>query len=301
MTVKTVVINESGTTLKLKEGNGGVYRNLATLQAKTGKHTITCNNNATYREYWVGTGLEDGDESVITITSDDCSEYQTIYIINDLANPAKLALRPVNRGVKETAVVNQTGGDVKLIKNGGAEKIVLKKDGKFLVKSAPGEAKDCNYEVEAGGKLIKISTDELAKAQRINISEVDSTPGRAKLDMVSRRLYLTEVKNKTGIAVKVMYRKGDHAGEEVKTLQTDETFTIEYDPGKKGRNYWVECPTDRTLPIASTDFTEFGRIEIVAKSESGGTELDLEKLDPRPSTGPSKNGILSKVGRFLGW
>jgi len=97
-----------------------------------------------------------------------------------------------------------------------------------------------------------------------------------------------------------MYRKGDHAGEEVKTLQTDETFTIQYDP-KKGRNYWVEYPTDKTLPIASTDFTEFGKIEIVTKSESGGTELDLEKLDPRPSTGPSKNGILSKVGRFFGW
>jgi len=108
------------------------------------------------------------------------------------------------------------------------------------------------------------------------------------------------VKNTTGIAVKVMYRKGDHAGEEVKTLQTDETFTIQYDP-KKGRNYWVEYPTDKTLPIASTDFTEFGKIEIVTKSESGGTELDLEKLDPRPSTGPSKNGILSKVGRFFGW
>ncbi|KAG0554848.1 hypothetical protein KC19_12G124600 [Ceratodon purpureus] len=314
--LKTVVINRSGTELELKEGNGGVYRKLTTLGNKdSAKYVISCDQNATYREYWVGTGVGDGADS-ITITSDDCAEYKTISIVNDPVDHAKLKLDTINRNVKVTAVVNQTGGDVKLEKD-GAEPLVIRKDEKFVIKSDPEEAKNCNYMVVAeGGSRTPISTKEVSKAQIINVNmsgQTGDTVPKPTLDMVPRGLHVTEVTNKTSGPVKVKHCRGQGGSNEsvdVATLQTNEKYTIQYDP-KKGRNYCVEyscsaapgassgsqAPNLKSLDVFSKDFAEFERIDVV--EDSAGAEARLEKLEPRPEIATSTTSILSRVLRRI--
>jgi hypothetical protein len=57
--VKTTVINYTDKALGLKEGNAGMYRHLTNLEKNGGQYKITCNTNATYREYCVVTDIPD--------------------------------------------------------------------------------------------------------------------------------------------------------------------------------------------------------------------------------------------------
>jgi hypothetical protein len=73
---QTRVVNESETSFELKQGNGGHYTWLTTLEI--GKsYTIRCDPNATYCEYWVGS-VAGKPETIIS--SDDCAEYKEIKI-----------------------------------------------------------------------------------------------------------------------------------------------------------------------------------------------------------------------------
>lgn len=90
----TTVINLSGNDYVLKEGNAGVYSQMSKLPPRSGKFTIQCNPNATYREYWVGTDLA---KVATIISSDDCMEYEVIKIKDDPVVPGKAALERVAR------------------------------------------------------------------------------------------------------------------------------------------------------------------------------------------------------------
>lgn len=82
-TTKTIVENKTSTPLVLKAGNGGVYTPLATLE-KDCKYTIKCDQNATYREFFIAQPPSSTGQSqspiTATITSDDCAEYDLIAI-----------------------------------------------------------------------------------------------------------------------------------------------------------------------------------------------------------------------------
>lgn len=299
------MINNSHTTLDLKEGNGGVYKYLHTLKAKKGKYTIKCNTNATVREYWVGTGLGDGTDSIM-INSGDCIEYETIYIVNDPEDNEKLKLDMVNRGVKQTEVVNQTGEVLQLWDDGTKVK-VLKNHEKFVIKSDPEDAKDHKYRVEIIGSSTPIpdeaiSNAQIAKAQRICVSIPEK---KMKLDMVLRNFYLTEMRNKTDNDIRLTHRKGeasdgsaDARGSDLVNISPKCERTINYDP-KKGHTYWVECG-EQKLSIEPEDFKEFKRIDVVKNSSTDPGKLELEKLEARPYMDEGKSGFFSKFLRIFG-
>jgi hypothetical protein len=78
----TLFVNCTNEVFELKEGNAGVFRNVATLQPKDdptkSKFKINLDPNATYREYVVATGM--AGEKVL-VTSDECYDSKTIKIV----------------------------------------------------------------------------------------------------------------------------------------------------------------------------------------------------------------------------
>lgn len=78
----TLFVNCTDEVFELKEGNAGVFRNVATLQSKKdltkNKYKINLDPNATYREYVVATGM--AGEKVL-VTSDECYDSSTIKIV----------------------------------------------------------------------------------------------------------------------------------------------------------------------------------------------------------------------------
>lgn len=75
---RTKVVNQTGSSIILKEGTAGVYRMLcANLQ--TGKeYNIKVDTNATYREYWCA--VTSDDDKHVVLSSDDCMEYREVRI-----------------------------------------------------------------------------------------------------------------------------------------------------------------------------------------------------------------------------
>jgi hypothetical protein len=76
--IKTTIINNSGSVLKVKEGTAGVFRIISTL-ADGGRGTISVDPNATYREYF----LIINPAHQYILTSDDCFEYSTVTVTSN--------------------------------------------------------------------------------------------------------------------------------------------------------------------------------------------------------------------------
>ena len=78
----TLFVNCTDKVFELKEGNAGVFRNVATLQPRNeptkNKFKINLDPNATYREYVVATGMT-GEK--VLVTSDECYDSVTIKIV----------------------------------------------------------------------------------------------------------------------------------------------------------------------------------------------------------------------------
>lgn len=72
--------NKTGDSFDLKEGNAGIYSKLATVPDNQ-HYDVSFDPNATYREYWVGTNSRG---MVVTISSDDCADSESIDIQRDL-------------------------------------------------------------------------------------------------------------------------------------------------------------------------------------------------------------------------
>jgi len=75
---KTKVVNETRSSITLKEGTGGVYRTLCSELKPNNAFTIKVDTNATYREYWCAVTSED--EKHVVLSSDDCLEYEEVRI-----------------------------------------------------------------------------------------------------------------------------------------------------------------------------------------------------------------------------
>lgn len=75
--VTTKVINNSDSSVEIKEGNAGVYCRIGEVLAHNSL-TLTVNQHATYREYWCATQPNDGEK--VILTSDDCVECEEVEI-----------------------------------------------------------------------------------------------------------------------------------------------------------------------------------------------------------------------------
>lgn len=74
--MKTVIRNKSEHAVSVKEGAGGVYRQLSRIEHD--KHyVINVNSDATYREYVI---IVDEIGQSLTLSSDDFQEYREIVI-----------------------------------------------------------------------------------------------------------------------------------------------------------------------------------------------------------------------------
>lgn len=73
----TKIINLSGVRLTLKEGNAGVYSNVAVL-SEGESFTFGFDPNSTYRELWIAATENYG---VLIISSDELAELESITII----------------------------------------------------------------------------------------------------------------------------------------------------------------------------------------------------------------------------
>lgn len=79
----TLFVNCTDKVFELKEGNAGVFRNVAILHSQKdpnakNKFKVNLDPNATYREYAVATGMT-GEK--VLVTSDDCYDSSTITIV----------------------------------------------------------------------------------------------------------------------------------------------------------------------------------------------------------------------------
>ena len=88
--VSTTFVNKTSIDFKLKEGNAGVYRDLAVLKGvdadgqprPDGQHTVTLDLHATYREYTVvATGQKT--KKRVLVSSDMCQDNSVISIIKN--------------------------------------------------------------------------------------------------------------------------------------------------------------------------------------------------------------------------
>jgi hypothetical protein len=75
---KTKVVNDTGSSISLKEGTAGVYRTLCPNLLDGNAYTIKVDPNATYREYWCAVLLDD--DKRVVLSSDDCMEYEEVHI-----------------------------------------------------------------------------------------------------------------------------------------------------------------------------------------------------------------------------
>ena len=87
----TKFINGTKEVLEVKEGNAGIYSKIATVQAGE-SCDVYCDPNATYREYWVGTNSSG---MVVTITSDDCADSETITVVDQMGKIKKEKRQPL--------------------------------------------------------------------------------------------------------------------------------------------------------------------------------------------------------------
>ena len=100
----TLFVNCTDKVFELKEGNAGVFRNVATLQPQNDKtknsYKINLDPNATYREYVVATGMT-GEK--VLVTSDECYDSSTIEIVKE---NDKYVAKPSPRGSKSPREAN---------------------------------------------------------------------------------------------------------------------------------------------------------------------------------------------------
>jgi len=89
--VATEIVNGTGGSLSLKEGNAGVYRDIKVLE-KDKKHVIEIDPNATYREYVV---VSTPSGNKVFVTSDDCIDNSVITIV---VEEGKYVFEAVPRG-----------------------------------------------------------------------------------------------------------------------------------------------------------------------------------------------------------
>lgn len=101
--VTTVFDNATDLEFSLKEGNAGVYTNIATLQPnQKNTHNVDIDPNATYREYVVATGVEG---QKVFVTSDDCADNEQITIIK---NGDGYGMKFVKRDTSKASAVQPT-------------------------------------------------------------------------------------------------------------------------------------------------------------------------------------------------
>ena len=88
--VTTTFVNKTAIDFKLKEGNAGVYRDLAVLTGvdasaglprPDGQFTVTLDVHATYREYTVVATGQKTKKSRVLVSSDMCQDNSVINII----------------------------------------------------------------------------------------------------------------------------------------------------------------------------------------------------------------------------
>lgn len=85
--VSTTFVNKTSISVKLKEGNAGVYRDLAVLQGvdadgyPQGCYTVTLDVHATYREYTVVAIGQKTKKSRLLVSSDMCQDSSVINIV----------------------------------------------------------------------------------------------------------------------------------------------------------------------------------------------------------------------------
>jgi len=77
----TLLINECGHDLIIKEGFAGVYRTLT--QLSNGKrYVLKIDTNATYREYTTEILIPgSGPRQYLIFSSDDCIEYASVTVV----------------------------------------------------------------------------------------------------------------------------------------------------------------------------------------------------------------------------
>ncbi|KAG0607978.1 hypothetical protein M758_8G068500 [Ceratodon purpureus] len=120
--VTTTFVNKTKIDFKLKEGNAGVYRDLAVLQGvdehgeprrPDGQHTVTLDVHATYREYTVVATGQKTKKSRVLVSSDMCQDNSVINIIcNDTTGKYETECEPRTKAVDGAQAPNggQTGG-----------------------------------------------------------------------------------------------------------------------------------------------------------------------------------------------
>lgn len=72
------MVNQTKSSITLKEGTGGVYRTLCSELKPNNAFFIKVDTNATYREYWCA--VTSDDENHVVVSSDDCLEYEEVRI-----------------------------------------------------------------------------------------------------------------------------------------------------------------------------------------------------------------------------
>ena len=77
---RTKVINLSNNTIILKEGNAGIFNELATLR-KGESMDLSISPNATYREYWFAAVDSGSAGHKVILTSDDCLDSKEVRIV----------------------------------------------------------------------------------------------------------------------------------------------------------------------------------------------------------------------------
>lgn len=98
--VTTVFDNATDLPFDLKEGNAGVYTNIARLEPnQKNTHNVDIDPNATYREYVVATGVEG---QKVFVTSDDCADNAKITIVKKGDSyDMEVVARDTNRTTKD--------------------------------------------------------------------------------------------------------------------------------------------------------------------------------------------------------
>ena len=280
--LQTKVINNSDIEFQLKEGSGGAWANLAVLRKNSGSHTIKCRPNSTYREYWMRTEKDKTDQSLILITTDEISEFETIRIVNGGAG--RVRQERIRRRKAETEVVNETDHECK-IKDVNEDLAVLGRGEKFSIEFDPNDSSIAywKYSVEVLGNSIPISTKMLTNAEKITVCTAGSR--KVKLETISRNLYKMEVNNKSGSAFTVIEKDGapNPSGKRA-LLQRDEKYTIIYGPEKKSHKYWVEYSKTpggplQKLQLTSSEFAKHRTINII-EGEPPETKV-IEGVEPR--------------------
>jgi hypothetical protein len=107
------VVNGTQEDILLSAGTGGIYRLVKTIR-RGGEHFLKVGQNETYCEYVF---VISQSKHTVTLTSDDCIEYEKVEIMYDGSKTPKLYTVPTRRNSRneaDTATGGQSGKDLLL-------------------------------------------------------------------------------------------------------------------------------------------------------------------------------------------